>query len=79
MRVLIADDSLLIRDGLASLLRENGIEVVAQTDSVDGLLAKIAGHRPDVAIIDIRMHQRTPTKGCAPRLKSGPATPRSGS
>ena len=55
MRVLIADDSLLIRDGLASLLRENGIEVVAQTDSVDGLLAKIAGHRPDVAIIDIRM------------------------
>ena len=55
MRVLIADDSLLIRDGLASLLRETGIEVVAQTDSVDGLLAKIAGHRPDVAIIDIRM------------------------
>jgi DNA-binding NarL/FixJ family response regulator len=55
VRVLIADDSLLIRDGLASLLRENGIEVVAQADSVDGLLAKIAGHRPDVAIIDIRM------------------------
>ena len=55
MRVLIADDSLLIRDGLASLLRESGIEVVAQTDSVDGLLRKVAGHRPDVAIIDIRM------------------------
>ena len=55
MRVLIADDSLLIRDGLASLLRESGIEVVAQTDSVDGLLLKVAGHRPDVAIVDIRM------------------------
>ena len=38
MRVLIADDSLLIRDGLASLLRETGIEVVGQTESVDGLL-----------------------------------------
>ena len=55
MRVLIADDSLLIRDGLASLLRETGIEVVAQAESVDGLLRKVAGHRPDVAIIDIRM------------------------
>jgi DNA-binding NarL/FixJ family response regulator len=55
MRVLIADDSLLIRDGLASLLRETGIEVVAQTDSVDGLLLKVGSHRPDVAIIDIRM------------------------
>jgi DNA-binding NarL/FixJ family response regulator len=55
MRVLIADDSLLIRDGLASLLRESGIEVVAQTDSVDGLLPKVGSHRPDVAIIDIRM------------------------
>ena len=55
MRVLIADDSLLIRDGLASLLRETGIEVVAQTESVDGLLRKVASHRPDLAIIDIRM------------------------
>ena len=55
MRVLIADDSLLIRDGLASLLREGGIEVVAQTDSVDGLLRKVGAHRPDVAIVDIRM------------------------
>ncbi len=55
MRVLIADDSLLIRDGLASLLRESGFEVVAQTGSADDLVLKIAGHRPDVAIIDIRM------------------------
>ena len=55
MRVLIADDSLLIRDGLASLLRETGIEVVAQAESVDGLLRKVGSHRPDVAIIDIRM------------------------
>jgi DNA-binding NarL/FixJ family response regulator len=55
MRVLIADDSLLIRDGLASLLRETGIEVVAQAESVDALLRKVGSHRPDVAIIDIRM------------------------
>jgi DNA-binding NarL/FixJ family response regulator len=55
VRVLIADDSLLIRDGLASLLRESGIEVIAQADSADGLLAKVGEHRPDVAIVDIRM------------------------
>ena len=55
MRVLIADDSLLIRDGLTSLLRETGVEVVAQADTADALLRKVAGHRPDVAIVDIRM------------------------
>jgi DNA-binding NarL/FixJ family response regulator len=55
VRVVIADDSLLIRDGLASLLRASGIEVVALADSVDDLLAKVAEHRPDVAIVDIRM------------------------
>jgi DNA-binding NarL/FixJ family response regulator len=55
MRVVIADDSLLIRDGLASLLRESAVEVVAQTDSADDLVRKVGSHRPDVAIIDIRM------------------------
>src|SRR3954454_110397 len=55
MRVVIADDSLLIRDGLASLLREAAVEVVAQSDSADDLLRKVGSHRPDVAIIDIRM------------------------
>jgi DNA-binding NarL/FixJ family response regulator len=55
MRVLIADDSLLIRDGLAALLRETGVDVVAQADCVDDLMRKVGSHRPDVAIIDIRM------------------------
>ena len=55
MRVVIADDSLLIRDGLASLLRDAGVDVVAQTASADDLLLKIASYQPDVAIIDIRM------------------------
>ncbi len=55
MRVVIADDNLLIRDGLAALLRDAGIDVVAQTASADDLLLKIASYQPDVAIIDIRM------------------------
>jgi DNA-binding NarL/FixJ family response regulator len=52
---VIADDNLLIRDGLASLLRDAGVDVVAQTASADDLLLKIRSYRPDVAIIDIRM------------------------
>jgi DNA-binding NarL/FixJ family response regulator len=52
---VIADDNLLIRDGLASLLRDAGVDVVAQTASADDLLLKICSYRPDVAIIDIRM------------------------
>ena len=55
MRVVIADDNLLIRDGLASLLRDAGIDVVAQTATADDLLLKISSYQPDVAIIDIRM------------------------
>jgi DNA-binding NarL/FixJ family response regulator len=55
VRVVIADDSLLIRDGLASLLRDAGVDVVAQTAGADDLLLKIASYEPDVAIIDIRM------------------------
>jgi DNA-binding NarL/FixJ family response regulator len=55
VRVVIADDSLLIRDGLASLLRDAGVDVVAQTASADDLLLKITSYQPDVAIIDVRM------------------------
>jgi DNA-binding NarL/FixJ family response regulator len=52
---VIADDNLLIRDGLASLLSDAGVDVVAQTASADDLLLKISSHQPDVAIVDIRM------------------------
>jgi DNA-binding NarL/FixJ family response regulator len=55
MRVVIADDNLLIRDGLASLLRDAGIDVVAQAASGDDLMLKVSSYRPDVAIVDIRM------------------------
>ena len=55
MRVVIADDSTLMREGIAALLGRAGIEVVAQADCADGLLRAVAEHEPDVAIIDIRM------------------------
>lgn len=55
MRVVIADDSVLLREGLARLLTEAGFEVVAQVGDGDELLSLVEEVRPDVAIIDIRM------------------------
>jgi DNA-binding NarL/FixJ family response regulator len=55
MRVVIADDSVLVREGIASLLTRAGIDVAAQASSPDELLAEVEAQRPDVAIIDIRM------------------------
>jgi DNA-binding NarL/FixJ family response regulator len=55
MRVVIADDNLLVRKGIAALLRDSGIEVAAEVDDGDELLEAVDEHRPDVAIVDIRM------------------------
>lgn len=55
MRVVIADDSMLLREGLARLLSESGVEVVGLAGDSEGLFAGIGAHKPDLAIIDIRM------------------------
>jgi DNA-binding NarL/FixJ family response regulator len=55
VRVVIADDSQLLREGIASFVRSEGIEVVAEASSSDELIAAVDEHVPDVAIVDIRM------------------------
>jgi DNA-binding NarL/FixJ family response regulator len=55
MRVILADDAVLIREGLARLLSERGFDVVAQVGRPDELLAQVAALGPDVAVVDIRM------------------------
>jgi DNA-binding NarL/FixJ family response regulator len=55
MRVVVADDSMLTREGIVRLLRDAGIEVVAEAEDADALLRHVASVRPDVAIVDIRM------------------------
>jgi DNA-binding NarL/FixJ family response regulator len=55
VRVVIADDSPLLREGIASFVRGEDIEVVAEASSPDELLAAVDEHEPDVAIVDIRM------------------------
>jgi serine/threonine-protein kinase len=55
VRVVIADDAPLIREGAARLLAENGVEVVDQVGDADALLTRVRDLRPDVALVDIRM------------------------
>ncbi|MGB0871530.1 MAG: response regulator transcription factor [Solirubrobacterales bacterium] len=55
MRAVIAEDSLLLREGIARLLNERGVEVVGQAGDGDELVRKVRAHKPDIAIVDIRM------------------------
>ena len=55
MRVVVAEDSVLLREGLVRLLAEGGFEVVGQAGDAEDLLRKVGAHRPDVAIVDVRM------------------------
>lgn len=55
MRVVIGDDSVLLREGVVRLLGEAGMDVVGQAGDADELLRKTRAHRPDVAVVDIRM------------------------
>jgi DNA-binding NarL/FixJ family response regulator len=55
IRVALADDSVLLREGIARLLRDGGLDVVAQAGTGEDLLRLVAMHKPDVAVVDIRM------------------------
>jgi DNA-binding NarL/FixJ family response regulator len=55
MRVVIVEDHALLREGMVALLSENGIDVVAQAEDGPGLLRIVDGHKPDLAICDVRL------------------------
>jgi DNA-binding NarL/FixJ family response regulator len=55
LRAVLADDAVLLREGIARLLEDAGFEVVGQSSTADDLLLKVRSYRPDVAIVDIRM------------------------
>jgi DNA-binding NarL/FixJ family response regulator len=55
MRVVIAEDSVLLREGIERLLGENGLEVIGSCGTADELLLKVRSRSPDVAIVDIRL------------------------
>jgi DNA-binding NarL/FixJ family response regulator len=62
-RVVLADDEVLIREGLASLLERSGFEVVGQGGDASELIALVREHRPDLALVDIRMPPAHSTEG----------------
>ena len=55
MRVVLAEDSVLLREGVARILQDAGFEVVGQVGTADDLMLKVRSYNPDVAVVDIRM------------------------
>ena len=55
MRVIVAEDSVLLREGVVRLLREAGHEVVGQAGDAEDLMRKVRAHKPDLAVVDVRM------------------------
>jgi DNA-binding NarL/FixJ family response regulator len=75
VRVVIADDSALLREGLARLLVEAGVEVCAKVADATALAAAVREHRPDVALIDIRMPPTFTHEGAAAAVELREADP----
>ena len=63
LRVSIGEDDVLLREGIARILTEAGLDVVAQSGDADALLRRTLAHRPDVAIIDVQMPPRRQDDG----------------
>ena len=63
MRVVLADDDVLLREGLASLLERSGLDVIGQAGDAPGLIELIREQRPALAVVDIRMPPKHTTEG----------------
>jgi DNA-binding NarL/FixJ family response regulator len=55
VRVVVGEDSVLVREGIVRVLRQAGFDVVAQAGDAEELVRKVSAHRPDVAVVDIKM------------------------
>jgi DNA-binding NarL/FixJ family response regulator len=78
MRVVIAEDLALLRQGLVALLRDHQIEVVAEATDGPGLLRVIAGHKPDLAIVDVRLPPGFTDEGLRAAIEARRAQPELG-
>jgi DNA-binding NarL/FixJ family response regulator len=78
VRVVIAEDLALLRDGLERLLRDNGFEVLAAVEDAPALLAAVAGERPDVAVVDIRLPPDFRDEGLRAALELRRSAPETG-
>ncbi len=78
MRVVVADDSVLLREGVVRLLEDRGFEVVAQAGDAEDLLRKVNAHKPDVAVVDIRMPPTNTDDGLRAALRIRAEHPETG-
>jgi DNA-binding NarL/FixJ family response regulator len=75
MRVVVADDSTLLREGLVRLLEESGLEVVGQAADAEDLLRKVRAHKPDVAVVDVRLPPTFTDEGLRAAIAARAARP----
>jgi DNA-binding NarL/FixJ family response regulator len=77
LRVVVADDSVLLREGLIRLLTENGHDVVAAVGGGPSLVTAIETHRPDVSVVDVRMPPSNTDEGLRAAVEARRRVPRS--
>jgi DNA-binding NarL/FixJ family response regulator len=75
LSVVIAEDPILLREGLARLLRDAGIDVAGQAGNADELLLKVRSYSPSVAVVDIRMPPTHATRACRRPARFAPRIP----
>ena len=78
MRVVVAEDSVLLREGIARLLGDHGFDVVGQSGDADDLVRKVGAHKPDVAVVDIRMPPTNTDDGLRAALRIRDEHPQTG-
>src|SRR5215510_12387194 len=78
MRVVVGEDSLLMREGIVRVLREAGFDVVGQAGDARELLQQVSAHRPDVAVVDIRMPPTGTDDGLRAAMEIRRRLPRTG-
>ncbi|MEU8264166.1 response regulator transcription factor [Micromonospora sp. NPDC048999] len=76
MRVIVADDAVLLREGLVRLLTESGHEVVAAVGDGDALVEAVVTHRPDVSVVDVRMPPSHTDEGLRAAVEARRRVPR---
>jgi DNA-binding NarL/FixJ family response regulator len=69
VRIVVAEDSVLLRGGVVRLLEDAGLEVVGQAGDAEELVRKVSGHKPDLVIVDIRMPPRCTDDGLRAALE----------
>jgi len=78
VRVVVAEDSVLLREGIARLLDDHGFDVVGQAGDADDLVRKVGAHKPDVAVVDIRMPPTNTDDGLRAALRIRDEHPQTG-